>query len=296
MELKTLKNVTSFDHSIVFKGTKITLESGDEETLPADVADLFLKEHDGLVQEVKVDEVEAQFGIEEPMWIANVTGAPWLKEQTVRDQYYDQRERRSITKEMEMENAKPITVSRQYDPGMQEYRGQDGGLLALNLFKKTLTIPPFKRLQVPEVMGRWLLKRDRQQARTMQGCLIKSRKPTAFEPDTSWDLDEIRMYLKYLNPKEDLGRSQAQIEALSKGDQERTNTEVRNAKKELMKKLYYYLVSPSCSLPSRREFEEWRKGAPLTDEEEFGLTDVAEWERQDTRAVSRLKREAQEAQ
>lgn len=282
MQLKTLRNVTAFDQSVVFKGQQLTMEAGAEETFPADVAELFLQGCEGLVQEVVLDDVEEQFDVAKPMWIANVTGAPWLKEMRVSDQYYDRSTKRNVVTEHEMENIKPITIKRSYNPGMQEYRGQDGGLLALNLFPKTFVIPPYRRLQVPEDIGRWMLKRDGSQARTMRGSLIKSRKPSAFEPDESWELDDIRSYLKFVsNGKEKIGQSEGQIVAMCQGNKSNPEKRVREAKRELLKTLFYYLVSPKCRLPTRREFEEYRKGSTLTEDEQFALTDFAEWEKQD---------------
>ncbi len=294
MQLKTLRNVTSFEQSIVFKGTKLTLDSGEESTFPLDVATLFLEECDGLVQEVTMDDIEAQFGIEEPLWIANVTGAPWLRDKEVTRQRYDRKERRNFLECEPMENSSPMPVKWVYQPGMQEYMGTDGGLLALNLFPQKFTIPPFRRLQVPMDIGRWMLRRDRQQLATMQGCLIKSRKPSHFEPDESWPLDEMRLYLQFLDSKADTGRSEAQLRAWSKnkkGKEKDAELEVRRAKRGLMKELFYYLVNPKCKLPTKVQFEEWKKGAPLDEEEQFAMSDLSEWERADTRAVTKLSKD-----
>lgn len=297
MQLKSLKNVTAFDQAVVYKGAKLVIEAGEEVSFPADVAEMFLSECDGLVQEVKAEAIEAQFGLEEPIWIANVTGAPWLQS-TITEQRYDRQAKRNVREQIPRENTEPFVVKRWYDPGMKEYQGQDGGLLGLNLFKRPVVLPPYKRLAVPMEIGRWMLRRDRQQMPTMQGCLIKSRRPSGFEPDESWDLDDMRDYLKFVsNGKEELGPSTAQVETRAKNRKNGAGVdhELRLAKRDLMKKLFYYLANPECTLPSKRKFEEWRKGAPLTEEEEFSMSDMAEWEKADTRAVNAALSEAKAA-
>lgn len=297
MKTKKLKNVTSFPQNIVVKGNKIALNPGEERDFPIDLASIFLYECGGLVQEVKKHDYEHQFEIDNVMWVANVTGAPWLKNKTHTHSWYSKQEHRTVYKEVEGENQDPMSVKWDYDPGMQEYQGQDGGLLALNLFKQTIVIPPFKRIRVPMDIGKWLLKRDRQQTPQMQGCLMKSRAPSDYEPSMSWTLEGIQAYLKFLDNDAKVGKSEAQIRNFAsrkKGaDDGSAELAVVRAKQELLNQLYFYLVNPQCRLPTQQQFEEFRRGKPLEDTvDDFTLSQLSQWQGEDTKAAQEADKTA----
>ena len=117
----------------------------------------------GLVQKVVEQNWDQQFSFGNGIWLANISGAPRYQTQVVKEKFWNSKERRHEVYSLPMANKDPITVKRKWDPGQQEYIAQDGAPEARNLFKKTVTIPPFRRMFFPTDIANWMLKRDYQQ-------------------------------------------------------------------------------------------------------------------------------------
>ena len=265
MEIKTIRNNTLYEQFAVVKGKHWVLpprtDTNSEQNVPAEVAEEFLKKCQGLVSEVKIG---GEFRAEgsEDIWIANVTGNPDAPDNVKVKDKYSKRDGGWQTELVPNPKKDPIVVSRTMQGAMKEVMGADGTLEAENQLPITISVPPFQRIKLPKAQANWFLKRDARQAPTMKGCVIKSRAPSNFEPDMSWDLDDMRMYMKLVNSKADVGECEKDILVHKVNGKPKKDGEMVlfRARQTMLKRLYFYLVDPKVTLPTKREFEEYKNG------------------------------------
>ena len=125
---------------------------------------------------------------------------------------------------------------------------------------------------------------------------MKSRAPSMFEPKPEnaddWSLNELRAYLQLLDPTAEMGRSEEQVGRDAKKRNHRKDEEIRahveEEKSLIMKRLYFRLADPRYPIPTRRDFEEFVRGAP---EPDAAMSDdvVEKAEKQLTKAKRRRK-------
>lgn len=276
MELVRIKNNTVHDQYVIYKGTQVILSPEEERTVEKALGDLFLQKCPSHVSEIKIGEEYLDNDKDnETVWIANVTGDPRQPEKFTTKRYSKANGWQRV--DIDNPKRKPFTIKRSMGGSMVEYTNKDGILEGLNKWGRDYTIPPFQRAPFPRHVARWFLNRDALQMPEMKGACIKSRPKSHFEPDSSWPLDDIRSYFKLLNPVADLGPAEKEITHYKNGqkrkDQGAAQIELANAKVEILKQLYFYLVDPKVRLPSRAEFVEFRDG--VEEEEELSVEEAA---------------------
>lgn len=102
-----------------------------------------------------------------------------------------------------------------------------------------------------------------------RGAAIKSRAPSDFEPRPNtiddWSLDDLRAYLKLMDPEAENGRSEEQVIRDAKKRNHRKPEEIEvhieEEKSLIMKRLFFRLADPQYPVPSRRDFNEFIRGA-----------------------------------
>lgn len=256
MELKRVKNVSGVDQTLVVNGKAMLLRKDQEIDMEAGVATAFLSKLEGLVVELAdiggVVEDESEKLV---LWIANMTGDPDARDEvdgrTVEKGRWLPCKRPNPVKQ-------PRTLTETSKGDMQEFIGQSG-VEARNLFPTVWSIPPFKRRKFPLHTGKWFMNRV---ATGCPGAAIKSRAPSAFEPDMRWDLDDMRMYLGLVAPGVPLGKSLLKLKTDHSKRRGGSETELKQAirreKEQLMKRLHKYLANPAIRLPRIEEFEEYK--------------------------------------
>jgi hypothetical protein len=286
-ELKTIKNTLAIPQNIIYKGRQFVLGPNDEQTFEAVIANAFLEKCEPIVVEVKTElgavwapELQAR-----TMWVANVTGNPDAPA-TVLDRRYDKLSMRFTEVEVPNPNRKARPIARELKGGHKQYTARDGGLVQESLPSKTWVVPTYRRVPMPEADGEWFLNRDAM-CGPSRGAVIRSRPRSDFEPDMTWQYEDMRNYARLVDPTMDIGPDDAGIARAVKAEvdklafdekwkpkkievelRERSKEALRKAKQELFHRLYFRLVNPDYRLPTRAEYSEFVTGKSQEDVEE----------------------------
>ena len=295
MKLVRLLNNTSVAQNIVFQGRQIIMGPNEEGEFHEEVANKFLEMRAPLVSVVEEDINEAFDGDNrEYIWVANMTGNPDAPD-SVHAKIFLNNQWTHAT--IPNPNKEPRILRRKSDGGMVEYVAKDGALEAMNAGKITTEIPPFKRRKFSRVYATWWLNRDGLGEAQVRGASIKSRAPSNFEPDLNWSLDEMRSFLKLMDPNADLGRSKDQVTKEAKKRNHRKAEEIeahiRQEKTLCMKRLYFRLADPRYPVPTREEFSEFLLGAPATPDTPTNEDIIDDAEKQLKKARTRRRKKAE---
>ena len=265
--LKTIQNTTSIPQSLVVEGRQVVLEANEERPFDYKLADRFLDECFGAVIEVK-DDFGSEFNDKDDtrIWLANMTGDPDAPSE-ITTEMYDSKLRRHVPDRQPNPIKTPRLLKEWAEGGQKQYTAKDGTPEALNLPGKWQVLPQFRRKQFDKGTAQWFMNRCSNATVQAQGyntcAAIKSRPPSAFEPDNGWSLDDMRVYLKLTDADAPLGPTEAEIAGMAKDvpdseyDSEDYERRVRTAKRECMKRIYFRLINPKYRLPTKKAFDEF---------------------------------------
>lgn len=272
MALVTLRNNTGIAQNVVFQGKQIILDAHEESDFIQAVADKFIEIRSPLVSIVE-DEIGGVYdeGQTDIVWIANMTGNPDAPE-VIKAKLFVNRQWQMVDTDNPKKKARPLIMY--CDQGMREYTAKDGALEALNLPKKEIKIPPYKRRALPKTEAKWWLNRDAMSETHYRNQSIKSRPPTDFEPSAKdiddWSLDDLRSYLKLLDPVAEMGRSEFEVTSQAKKMGHRKDEEIaahiEEEKHLTMKRIYFRLVDPQYPVPSKKDFMEFVHGQKVVEQ------------------------------
>jgi hypothetical protein len=254
-DLVTLRNNSNIPQSVIFKGRQIVLDKYAEQKMDAEVAQLFLEKCADVVNEVQQEAAAFDPDGANDVWVANVTGhpkyAPKVQVKTLRNKKWEMTE-------VVNPSAQPHPVKREYDHGQEAYVGKDGSYMSRNLPPQPIEILPFQRRLLRKDVADWYLRREgvSVQFNGFSRAVIKSRKPSSYEPDMSWDLNEMRAYLKIISAgQEAVGPSEEELADAAK-DQIELDNKLHEAKAALIKTLWFYVCDPAYRYPTRAEVRE----------------------------------------
>lgn len=193
------------------------------------------------------------------MWVANMTGNPDAPKT------YPLRPRTNLRTGLtvaggEIDNPKynPHTIVR-IMPGGEIFYQDANGFLASRVEGPTpYTIPPFKRVELPTPVAKWFVGRDRMSTPEVQGTCDYSRRPSAFEPDSRWPLNEMRAYLQLCDYRftiAQLGPLEEELVELHGRGNRAFDIAVKTAKQLCFKRLFFKLCDRNVVLPTRDQFE-----------------------------------------
>lgn len=260
----TIKNNTGVPQSIVFKGRQIVLDAHGQGAFDSSIADSFIKNRSPLVS-VMEEEPDIYNTGTEMVWIANFSGNQDIAETiNVKKWAGGKWSYADIPNPLR----DPVVVERWCDGGMREYTAKDGAPEAHNLGKIRFRIPPFTRRLFPKNLADWSLKRDA--ISEARGRIVKSRAPTNFEPNESWSLDDARGYLRLIDPSATVGPSEIDVRTKAAKDPEAVKAGesgliayVDEAKRVLLRRIFFRVANPQYHLPSIEEFGEFMRGEPV---------------------------------
>lgn len=261
----TLYNTTNDDLYVMDKGQQIFLPAYGEESFPNAMAESFLSKYPGKVVHATELQVGDQSVVQKPrtIWIANMTGNPDCPE------LLDAKEwrKKSSGGPRDVEIPHPARAPRPLKEKMLgtwvERQDGYGNLTADRGPSRTLTVPPYQRVEMPYAQGRWFLRRVSAAAMSINSrqnfqLAIAARAPGEFEPNGSWDLDELRGYMRFIDRGAPLPDTEADIRKKlkkSKARQDEIEFRISKEKRELLKRLFFKVVNPDGpTLPSREEF------------------------------------------
>jgi hypothetical protein len=312
IQLKTIRNTTGVPQNLIYRGRQFILGPNDEQTFEQAIADAFLEKCAPMVTTVQT-ELGAAWAPElqkKTIWVANMTGNPDAAP-TVKDRRYDRTSMKYQEVDVVNPNLKPHPISREMKGGHKQYTARDGGLVQEAVASKIWVIPQYRRVPMPEEAAEWFLNRDAMQGPS-RGAVIRSRERTAFEPDMSWQYNDMQNYARLVDPSMNVGPSDAELAKTVKAEvdllakehewtsrkienelRERGKEALRRAKNELYQRLYFRLVNPDYPLPTRTEYNEFVTGKTAADieDDEFDAM-LAAAERQNRKAEKEIEQAA----
>ncbi len=287
--LKTVQNKVSVPQTVISNGQMITIKEWAQETMAAELADLFLEKCPGAVVEVKAhtipEELLAQSG-GKVMYLANMTGNPAEPESINAQVWTGEKSKKLTWQEIPNPRRTPRMQSFSYDPGQLGSVDRLGVYMSYNLPSFPIDLGVRERRAVPVAVGDWLLNRVNFDE-AFRGAVIKSRPPTEFEPDARWDLDDIRIYLKMISAgTAPLGADSDTLATRAKENGKGAKEQaallqgyVRELKRELLARVFYFVANPGYRLPERAEFMELKTGKSVqqvSEDEAMALLERAE--------------------
>lgn len=257
MQLKKIRNFTATAQSVIVDGNQVVLDGNTERFFPSDIANLFLAECGAFVKEVVVAAVK-ETATDERIYLANMTGNPDAPASV--GVKFPQKSQYGMGWGLRDE-ANPVKAARELKYVMKgaqvEFQGQDG-LEGQNTFPTTYKIPPYTRVPFPPHIANWIMSRDARNEPHYRGQVMQSRY-VAFAPDSDWDLDDLRLFLKQCDPKAQLGPSEAQVNADNQGaDEETLLIKIYEAKEVALQRIHFQISNPQVNLPTPKTFEQFK--------------------------------------
>lgn len=261
MKYITLQNRSDSDPQHVFvvgedgKGRRYTLPPSHVVPFPEDVAKVFLRDCSKFVkifQQVFVP--DSQPGMPKA-WIANATGNPALP-LTIEVTRVVHGENTRMTLPNPLRQAMPLSFKIHRS---QEVTKDQDGEHTWNWPPDVLCLPPYERVAVPANVAMQLQNRDGMQDAAYRGRLITCRPPSAFEPNESWEYEDLRAWAVIVAPQNfGEGRMQKNFPATSKLEEDR----IEEKKWELLHELFFIKINDKYNLPSREQFEAMKASLP----------------------------------
>ena len=283
---KRVVNNSSRSVAIIHKGVQVNLPPGEHE-VDAKLADAFVAESP--LVSFPQDDISVVYSgnqyVDDRIWIANATGNPDQPDKIKIKQFVNKQ-----WQAVEIDNPvkEPRAIKKSMQGPMVEVIAKDGNPEGLNLFPYEMKLPPYTRAPLPKNMATWALNRESHKDREQGIVLIKSRAPSEFEPNMGWSLDDMKLYLAFVDPdatpvpsqadvenqnKKELnaefrrkvgGSTKGKLEDLEEFVAEAVQGLVHQAKRDAMKRLFFRLANPSYTLPTRAQFEELKTGRKVT--------------------------------
>lgn len=236
----TLQNTSAVDQYCFVPGDEIryTIPANSVIQVEDRVANEFIKQRGQFVvvyQPISIPERPAEGSV----WVANMTGNP-LAPHTVKNGKGD-----SIDNPLR----KPEVLEYMLRPDEIETIGQDGRSV-IHSPPVPVRISPFTRVRVPTSIAVWLQTRDSAQSKECVGRISICPAPSAFEPDQTWDYDDLRAYSVLVTDKIDVYNVFPSSASLSSED------EKYRARQRLLEALHFVVCDKRSSLPTREYFNE----------------------------------------
>lgn len=254
----TLRNTSNVEQQVLAGNTHDLVAPYQEIVLLEADAEHALRTYDFL-EKINMNAIgrEVRDDNTAPIWMANMSGNPdapkklslglhknkmtGLKEETFTDNLL----------------ANPLPYTTRYNlataPEKEHFRSDK---IELTQPARRFQIMPYERKPVENRVARIVKAkiRDASAARRIIGHVIESRPPGAYEPDASWSLDEIRLWLFLADRKCILGDSEREIRRAA-DDEAAANKALVQAKLLGLKRVYFRSADPQYRLPTRTEFE-----------------------------------------
>lgn len=270
-EFKWLRNDGVTPAECIYEGRKFSIEPGETRRFASHVADVMLEEcGDDVVWDADFEyRDDLRAALDANVWVANMTGNP-LYPETVAIQKYDPVSRRQYTDSVPLPAREPKHLIREMKGGSEIVSGRSGSEQRMK-DPVRISIPPHRRIRLRENEADWFLKRSSNAAQhsgaPTASDAIRSRGPSDFEPDYSWDYDDVLLYAELVDAR--LVRNAPNKQALlahrdmQKRKDETPQKLAARQKRHLKNKvrefidtqLFYFLANPRVKLPTKTEFD-----------------------------------------
>lgn len=218
---------------------------------PTAVARLFLEQRSSYVSVWKSVRVPPAKAGEQIVYVANVTGNPFLP-QTVDWKYLDKATKLERIEKIPNPLRTPFPIRRLYAQPQVIGMSPGGTKTTFSTPAIPVVIPPWQRVAVPLSCAEWLTRRDAQQEEHFAGALIMARAPAAFEPNETWELHEMMVFARLMDDKAQGWISEKEaFKALDSND----DVKLAELKIKLLNQLFYRLVDERYALPPKEAFD-----------------------------------------
>lgn len=255
----TVKNISTAEQYIIKAGIRYCIPPRQIRVMPKDLAELFLEKcSPQVVLDQGVNMVDYDVPGMELVWLFNTTGNPdSLPTKTVQRIV----KRQAVMVELPNPNYEPRIISRETGGEQVVVARGAGKAESLNFPGRIHQIYPYTRKAFPKDIAHWMLMRDSRQEDVSKGALKLSRPPGPFEPNDTWDYEDLQIYAAIIDSKLNVGPT---LEKLAKqcgrpGIDATTTKKYKEALEEakdiLLKRLFFRVVDPRYTLPEKEDFE-----------------------------------------
>ncbi len=202
---------------------------------------------------------------EPKLWVANATGNPALPKE-VSFEVTNKKTGQTEWHKKPHPLASPITISYRMQQGQAPAIDGEGRESSVNLPSVPIKFPPSSRYPVSRSYANWLVNEmDALQESDCVGRLKFCRGPSEFEPNDSWDYDDIRLYVSMMG-----GVPLDVKKAFPPSSQLKAGSDAK--KEELLHALFFYLIDDRYGLVPYQAFQAAKASrdaskAPATKEE-----------------------------
>lgn len=241
------------------------------------IAEQFKRERGGWVQKALPTSLPPLRPGETPMWIANVTGSPFIPK-TFKNKVVKREKTAAgvVTTEIDEEIPNQAAVAATLKWSLDVGQGLDpygrfqpvpGQRSDFNVLPYPMSLKPRTRRIVSTLVGRWILEQDTIGGPEMSGKVIECREPTSFEPTMQWPLNHILFYAQMVDEPGFSNKIAAEIVKECDKDsatrasvlaisQVMADPELHEVVKDkLLDRLFYRLVDRRFALPTQKAFE-----------------------------------------
>lgn len=248
----SIQNLTDEMQQIWLDGEAHVLYAREIRPVPDTIADGFLDQRPKFVREYSGVICDIRRPGEPLVWLANVTGNPFLPKIISRIRVVKGREET-------FEKVNPLTIptvfTQKHGRGTR-VEGEQHEAKSYHLGFAIISLPPFTRHPFPYSIAEWLVVRDGRQDEGHVGKIVQCRAPQedGFEPNMTWTLDDMRLYADLVDRGQSIVVSDKALMGIGPADTYETNVDVEKAKVALYRMLFFKLVNEKISLPDRTVF------------------------------------------
>ncbi len=207
---------------------------------PTEIAGLFLNQVGKYVRKYVPFSIPEIPG-EPKLWVANVTGNPAIPKE-VTFKYTNKKTGVEEWLKKPHPHAPPITISYRMQQGSAPAIDGEGKESSVNLPSVLIKFPSASRYPVSKSIANWLVNEmDAMQETDCVGRLVFCRGPSEFEPNDSWDYDDVRLYVSLMGSVPlDVKKVFPPSNQLKNGTDEK--------KEQLLNALFFYLIDAKYGL------------------------------------------------
>lgn len=245
-----IENLSDLSQSAFVDGRRHEIAPFQRKHVQAPLAHAFSSQNPVTVRIVRERPIP-RLDNEEMVWVTNLTGNPLL-EKTVTAQRWDRKERTFVDKEIENPKVLPSVITEEIRLS-QEYTKNPHNpeeTISVNHPPIQVVIPPFTRVPMSYTIAERITVRDASRPPESVGSVAVCRPPSAFEPNESWALDDIRLYCELVDPKH-LSDNAMGIVPEKMCNNEKTLNEYKT---KALQWLHFRLCDSRFRLPTEEEF------------------------------------------
>lgn len=255
-----LENKSDIAQSVYHNGEREIISGYGTRSCGPELARLFIAERGSFVHEFSAVSVPQLSPGDKEVWVANVTGNPFVDKKITTKRIH-----RGKEEDFEIDNPffAPRIINHKMNGG-QEIRpceNDPSSMESINLVGTWIRLPPYRRVKMGTTAASWLLRRDMQQLDFARGQIKTVVAPGSFEPNEAWELDDLRIMARLIEPSIFCRDSPEFGDVLGGEEAELAPEDVDAAATELWHKLFFFLIDDRYPTVTEQEFKDTKARA-----------------------------------